>query len=41
MYEIIDFCRSNKTNHEPIFVKSDPVEIVDNFKYLGVVFNEK
>ena len=32
---IIDFCRSNKTNHEPIFIKSYPVEIVDNISTLG------
>ena len=37
---IIDFHRSNKTNDEPILVKSDSVEIVEKYTYLGVVFDE-
>ena len=37
---VVDFRKGNKTEHQPVFIKGGTVEIVPEYKYLGVVFDE-
>ena len=37
---IVDF-RKNKTEHQPLIIENKPVQVVDKYKYLGTVLDNK